>query len=715
MGSPRPLDERIDTCDVLVVGAGPTGLALAAELTAFGVSLRVVDAAADRVHESRALAVQPRTLEVLRPLGVHRELIERGNPAARLRITAGGRVACTPLFDIGAEDTAFPFLRFVSQAETEAVLGEHLTGHGVAVERGVTLESFRPGADGTPVCSLRHADGTREVVRARYLVGCDGARSTVREQAGIPFVGGRYPQAFLLADLAADGLDDGTVHAYLGPEGPLFFFPLGRPAPWRLITMRPRTGAGTGPERVPLAELQQASDRATGGAVRVRDPVWTSVFHVHHRAASRYRAGRAFVAGDAAHVHSPAGAQGMNTGIQDAVNLGRKLGLVCRHGSPEALLDSYDAERRPVGEFVLRFTDRAFTAATSANPLIRAVRSHVVPRVLPLVLRFRAGRRLAFRTVSQLGIHYRHSPAVESSRSVGRGPRPGDRLPDARVRGGGTATWLQEALSAPTFHLVLCGPVEGWDDAAVDGLRRRYEPLLTVHRLTAEGDPTRAGDAVLSDSSGTALARLGVRGRRAWWSGRTGTSGTAATTCTSAAPAATYVAGCQRTAVAAPDRPRRSAPRPRAQQRLDLRRVAVALLPGQPSGRVGPHQLDRRDLAVELHRSGEQPGVVDGEERHRRRLVGERGRRPAVLEAGTRPHPFAELVQVLHRSLERQAQHHHLGMAVRGQAHRVGAAHLRRAARRPDVLHRPPEPLDAQQPVGPLPLLAGAPPQEGHR
>jgi hypothetical protein len=255
------------------------------------------------------------------------------------------------------------------------------------------------------------------------------------------------------------------------------------------------------------------SDLATGGQVRVRDPVWTSVFHVHHRGVTRYRSGRVFVAGDAAHVHSPAGAQGMNTGIQDSVNLGWKLALVCHGRSPEALLDSYDAERRPVGEFVLRFTDRAFTVVTSASPLLRAVRANALPRLLPLALRFRTARRLAFRTVSQLGIRYRNSPAVQSARRFQRGPRPGDRLPDARISRGGVQTWLQEAVSAPTFHLLSCGPGDGRTDEDVEALRSRYAPLVTVHRLTAENTSPSTGEDHLVDAFGEALRRLRVRGR----------------------------------------------------------------------------------------------------------------------------------------------------------------------------------------------------------
>jgi 2-polyprenyl-6-methoxyphenol hydroxylase-like FAD-dependent oxidoreductase len=498
-------DER---CAVLIVGAGPTGLALAAQLQRFGVSLRVVDAAADRVHESRALAIQPRTLEVLRPLGVERELVARGNPTIRLRITAGGRVAQAPLFDIGADDTAFPFLLFLSQAETEEVLVEHLAARGVTVERGVTFESYEREGDNLR-CVLRRPDGTLETMGTRFLVGCDGARSAVREQAGIPFLGGRYPQTFLLADLAADGLEPGTVNAYLGADGPLFFFPLGRPAPWRLITMRSSPDTAEG---LTLAEIQRSTDAATGGRVQVHEPVWTSVFRIQHRAAARYRTGPVLVAGDAAHVHSPAGAQGMNTGIQDAINLGWKLAVACR-GGPDALLDSYDAERRPVGAFVLRFTDRAFTVATSTHPLIRMVRGRLVPRVLPLALRFRTGRRLAFRTVSQLGISYRHSPLTEQIRNRRRGPQPGDRLPDALVQKDGREIWLQEALSAPTFHLLLCGPVGSWKPGTVDDLRRRHEPLLTVTYLARSADPgpSNGGDH-LADPSAAAFARLAVRG-----------------------------------------------------------------------------------------------------------------------------------------------------------------------------------------------------------
>src|SRR6266540_1514870 len=252
-----------DPVEVLVVGAGPTGLALAAHLRAFASHVRIVDRQPDRTHESRALAIQPRTLEVLAGLGVTPELLVLA-PAA-----------------------------------------EHVT------------------------CRLLPPDGRHETVAARYVVGCDGAHSTVRHLAGIGFEGSAYPQTFLLADLEADGLEPGAAHTYLTGAGMLFFFPLGTPATWRMLAMRPPGDQTPADAEVSLAELQAITASYTTDPLRLRDPVWMTRFRLHLRAATRYQTGRVFLAGDAAHVHSPAGAQGMNTGVQDAVNLAWKLALAC--------------------------------------------------------------------------------------------------------------------------------------------------------------------------------------------------------------------------------------------------------------------------------------------------------------------------------------------------------------------------------------------------
>jgi 2-polyprenyl-6-methoxyphenol hydroxylase-like FAD-dependent oxidoreductase len=495
---------------VLIVGAGPTGLTLAAQLHAHGASVRIVDRQLDRVHESRALAVQPRTLEVLRALGTSEKLVERGNDAVHVRLHFGERVVPIRLFDIGLEDTAYPFLLFVSQTETEAVLNEHLAERGIEVERGVELVSFSTGGRQI-ACTLRHRDGSTEQLRARYLVGCDGAHSSVRHGVGIPFEGGRYPHTFALGDLDVDGdLERNAAHAFIGAAGMLFFFPLGRPAKWRMLGMRPTVAGANEHDQEPaepsLADLQGIADRLTGGGLRLRDPVWLTYFRLHHRHAAHYRAGRVFLAGDAAHIHSPAGAQGMNTGIQDAWNLGWKLALVDRGVAEQALLDSYEAERRPVGRFVLRFTDCATAIATSPNPLYRLIRTQLAPRLAPLAPRSKRGRALAYRTLSQLRIGYRRSPAVEEGTpTLRRGPKAGDRLPDARIARDGQPSWLQEALATPTYHLLLCGSTLDWDGNQVAALQDRYASLVTIHRLAREAAPSS-----LHDAEGQAFARLGV-------------------------------------------------------------------------------------------------------------------------------------------------------------------------------------------------------------
>jgi 2-polyprenyl-6-methoxyphenol hydroxylase-like FAD-dependent oxidoreductase len=451
--------------DVLVVGAGPTGLTLAAELQAYGVPFRIIDRQLDRVHESRALAVQPRTLEVLARHGLAQSLVDLGNAAVRLRLHAGGRVVPVDLFNVGLTGTAYPFVLFLSQAETERVLCEHLQRHGVEIERGVELVGLDAHADRVD-CRLRHRDGREEAVQASYVSGCDGAHSTVREQAGIGFAGRPYPQTFLLADLEVDGLEPGAIHSYLTDAGLLFFFPLGKPATWRVLGIRPPGNTG----EVTLAEVQSLVDDTTADRLRLRDPVWMTDFRLHVRGAERYRSGRVFVAGDAAHIHSPAGGQGMNTGIQDAVNLGWKLALDLRGIANPALLDTYGAERAPVGRAVLRLTDRLFTLATTANPVVRMARTRVAPRLVPTVLRFAPGRASVFRALSQLGIRYRDSPLSADGPHVANcGVRAGERMPDAAY------------LTKPGFHLLLCGPDEAWPDGT--GTVTDWPDLVTVHRV----------------------------------------------------------------------------------------------------------------------------------------------------------------------------------------------------------------------------------------
>ena len=438
--------------DVLVVGAGPTGLALAAQVHRHGASVGVVDRNPEQVHESRALAVQARTLEVLRGTGVTDRLVARGRQGVQLVLHGSGTNARVPLFDAGVGDTEYPYILFVSQAETEAALADHLTAEGVAVERGVELVELDRRTGEVVVARLAGPDGAT-TCRARYVVGCDGAHSTVRRLVGIPFRGKSYEQAFVLADLEVDGpVEPAAVHTWFGRRGLLFLFPLGSPATWRLVATRGSPGEEQ-PDPVTLPALQGLVDEVTGGRLRLRAPAWLDDFGLACRQAAGYRAGAVFLAGDAAHVHSPAGGQGMNTGVQDAWNLGWKLALVARGSAPPELLGSYEAERIPVGRAVLRLTDRLFTLATDRR--VTAVRSHLLPRLAPLVMRLPV-RSAAFRRVAQLSVAYRRSPAVADGGRRG-GLLAGDRLPDAPVRAGGRAVRLHELVAAPGFHVLVTG------------------------------------------------------------------------------------------------------------------------------------------------------------------------------------------------------------------------------------------------------------------
>lgn len=503
MATPRDLD-------VLVVGAGPTGLSLAAQLRRAGVRFRVVDALPGRHHESRALAVQARSLELLDAIGLAEPLVARGRQALRVQLHVDPTAdTVIPLTRVGRDDTRFPFVLFVSQAETEDALVAWLDAHAVAIERGVTVSDAADEGDSVQ-CTLTGRDGTTEAVRARYVVGCDGAHSTIRHAARLSFDGDAYPQRFMLADVEIDGaLTPDTVHAFPGIGGALLVLPLGTPRTWRLIAIDPRApDSSAAPTISPLAldELQAFVDRLADRPLRLRDAAWITRFRLHHRQAERYRRGRLFLAGDAAHIHSPAGGQGMNTGIQDAWNLGWKLGLVCRGLLPDAWLDTYHDERWPVGRFLLRFTDRLFTVATravAAGPTAARLRNLSLRWLVPAAAATPRLRRRAFDTVSQLRIRYRDSGAVREGRpALASGPRAGDRLPDHLVTVAGEETSLQRLVAAQTFHVLWCGaaPLPAALDTLVAG-----RPA-SVHHVFADAGTDAVARLALGLDAGRANA-----------------------------------------------------------------------------------------------------------------------------------------------------------------------------------------------------------------
>jgi 2-polyprenyl-6-methoxyphenol hydroxylase-like FAD-dependent oxidoreductase len=353
------------TTDVLIVGAGPVGLTLAASLVAEGVGVVLIDKQAEGANTSRAAVVHARTLEVLRGLKISEELVSRGVIVPRFTVRDRDRALMT--VDFSELPTAYPYTLMVPQNITEEVLLDRLHELGGSVHRPFEVVDVVQDADGVTVTMA-----TGETVRAAYVVGADGMHSAVREYTGIGFTGDTYAQSFVLADVHMDWqLPDNEVMLYFAAAGLVVVAPLpgGR---YRIVAT-----ADEAPEH-PDRDYVQALLDARGPQeqpARVRDVVWSSRFRVHHRLADRYRAGRLLLAGDAAHVHSPAGGQGMNTGIQDAVALAARLASVVRDGAAETALDDYEAERRPVAAEVVAFTHRMTRVATLGHAPLRKARN----------------------------------------------------------------------------------------------------------------------------------------------------------------------------------------------------------------------------------------------------------------------------------------------------------------------------------------------------
>jgi 2-polyprenyl-6-methoxyphenol hydroxylase-like FAD-dependent oxidoreductase len=408
----------------LIVGAGPTGLVLALSLTRLGIAVRIVDKASDAGTSSRALGVHARTLEFYRQFGIADAVVSHGIEAPGVNLWVEGiRAARVPLSRIGQGQTAFPFILIYPQDVHERLLIEKLAEAGVTVERSTELMSFEQ--DGLCVRSLlRHPDGSTEEFESRYLAGCDGASSAVRRALTSRFPGGTYSHVFYVADVEARGpAVDNEVHIDLGKAEFLGIFPLTDKGHVRVI--------GSVPDDLLAANGRLTLDAVRGDALasmrlEVTRENWFSTYHVHHRVAERFRWGRAFLLGDAAHVHSPVGAQGMNTGIGDAVNLAWKMASVLDAGAPDSLLDTYEAERIAFARKLVSTTDRIFTLATRRGAVAEFIRTKVLPRLIPTALGIAAVGRALFRTMSQIGIQYRKSPLSTGRAGAVHG---GDRLP----------------------------------------------------------------------------------------------------------------------------------------------------------------------------------------------------------------------------------------------------------------------------------------------
>jgi 2-polyprenyl-6-methoxyphenol hydroxylase-like FAD-dependent oxidoreductase len=408
----------------LIVGAGPTGLVLALWLTRLGASVRIIDKTAEPGTTSRAVAVQARTLELYRQVGLADAVVEGGVKVAGAHFwVRGTKAAHIPLSRLGQGLSPFPYALTYPQDAHERLLIERLKALGVIVERRTELVRFDQAGEKVRAV-LKRPDGSEENFEAAYLAGCDGAHSTVRESVGIGFPGGTYTGLFYVADVVATGpATDGEIHVDFEEADFLAAFPLKGEGRLRLVGP---ISWDTEAEHRDLT-FDDIRQRVTKNLKLVAENVnWFSTYRVHHRVAARFREGRAFLLGDAAHVHSPVGGQGMNTGIGDAINLAWKLAAVLKDEGPASLLDTYEPERIAFARRLVATTDRVFTLVTKQGSFARLVRTRLFPLIAGPLSRLPPVRRFLFYTVSQIGVNYRHSTLSEGVAGKVHG---GDRLP----------------------------------------------------------------------------------------------------------------------------------------------------------------------------------------------------------------------------------------------------------------------------------------------
>ncbi|MFJ3375467.1 FAD-dependent oxidoreductase [Pseudomonas sp. NPDC086112] len=434
--------------DVLIIGAGPTGLVLALWLSKLGIRVRIIDKTSTPGTTSRALAVQARTLELYSQLDLSDAVVQNGHKVAAANFWVKGEpVARLPLSTIGEGLTPYAFLEIYPQDEHERLLIERLEAFGITVERDTELQSFEETGDGI-TARLRLPDGQQETCQACYLAGCDGARSIVRKTLDTGFPGGTYQQIFYVADVQARGPTfNGELHVDLDEADFLAVFPLSDEGRARLIgTVRDERA-----DRAETLQFEDVSRRAIENLkLKINQVNWFSTYRVHHRVADHFRTGRAFLLGDAAHVHSPAGGQGMNTGIGDAINLAWKLATVLSGGATTKLLDSYETERIAFARRLVATTDRVFSFVTADGPIADLVRIRVAPFLIPKMISFEAAREFLFRTVSQTTLNYRGMPLSEGVAGHVHG---GDRLPWAHDGEGDNF----ESLKNPTWQVHVYG------------------------------------------------------------------------------------------------------------------------------------------------------------------------------------------------------------------------------------------------------------------
>jgi 2-polyprenyl-6-methoxyphenol hydroxylase-like FAD-dependent oxidoreductase len=485
-------------CDVLIVGAGPTGLMLANQLVRRGITPVIIDRHPGPSIQTKALGVHARTMEIYAKLGIAERAVELGLPTRGGNMWPDGRFgARIPFGDIGRGLSPYPYILILGQDDNERLLGELLRRQNVQVQWGTELMQLEQGTNDVRV-TLRQADGSIKETRARWVAGCDGAHSAVRTLNGIGFPGAPYEHVFFVADTTATGpMVPDELNIYLWKDGFHLFFPMRGRNHWRIVGILPAELRGR--EDLKFDAVVPSLRQYAGTALAFSECSWFSTYRIHHRHAERFRDRRCFLLGDAAHIHSPVGAQGMNTGLQDAYNLGWKLALVVAGRADASLLDTYEAERLPVAERLLETTDRGFALVVSDSFAARLLRTRVIAKVAALAMRFERVRKLAFRTISQIGIRYPQSRLSEDLPGLPEtSPRAGERFPWLRLKfvSASAPEDLYNRLDDTCFNLIVIG------QPALPAEPPELTGLLRTHRIA--DDPGNARILALAGISSPA-------------------------------------------------------------------------------------------------------------------------------------------------------------------------------------------------------------------
>lgn len=438
--------------EVLIVGAGPTGLMFACQLALRDIPFRIIDKTQDHTTQSRALVIQARTLEIFQQMGISDEALQQGKIAKAVNLIVNGkRKLHFVLRDIGNNLTDFPFLLILEQSKTETLLNNFLNKLSKQVERNTELFQFSQTKNGVTAI-LKNKNGEQETVETNWLIGADGAHSIVREHLAIPFLGKTYQQSLFVLDCEVN-LNFPPDEMYLSFSDKTFagFFPMtnGR---CRIIGLVPEEFRNK--EEITFEDVNKNFAAQTHLNVRLQYPLWISKYHSHHRVVSAFRKGNCFLTGDAAHIHSPVGAQGMNTGLQDAYNLAWKLALVIQNNANENLLDTYEDERIAIAKKLVKSTDRVFHLVTSEKQFLKFYRMQVIPLILklflPIAQKISFIKKTAFINISEIALNYRNSKLSgqdTSSSFSNTSLKPGDRVPHNFLR--------KDLTDGINFHLLL--------------------------------------------------------------------------------------------------------------------------------------------------------------------------------------------------------------------------------------------------------------------